>query len=147
MRLLLHGHPRAYRHYNFMERTYEYARNLSYFVEHSPPALSVEGARQQDEEAIESGWRRLGGGNTAGVGASVMDTTGGARGGTETGFEFAFTFMAMGDSNLTIFLWQTMNTKTLFPMRRRFRRRKRHVAYSRVRLRGATRQVSTHRRY
>jgi len=43
-----------------------------------------------------------------------MDTTGGARGGMETSFEFAFTFVAMGDSNLTIFLQQTMNTRTLF---------------------------------
>jgi len=76
-------------------------------------------AGRRGNRAIECGWRGLGrGGNTAGVGGSVLDTTRGSRGGTKTGFEFAFTFMAMGDSNLTIFLWQTVNTKTLFPMRR-----------------------------
>ena len=47
----------------------------------------------------------------------------------------------MGDSDPTIFLRQTMNTRTLFPVRRRFRRRKGYVAFPRVRLRGATRQV------
>jgi hypothetical protein len=31
---------------------------------------------------------------------------------------FAFAFVAMGDSDLTIFLWQTMNIRTLFLVRR-----------------------------
>ena len=50
--------------------------------------------------------------------------------------KFAFAFVAMGDSNLTVFLRQTMDTRSLFPVRRRFGRRKRHVAFPRVRLGG-----------
>jgi hypothetical protein len=53
--------------------------------------------------AIECGLRRLRrGGSTAGVGGSVLDTMGGARKGTEIGFEseFAFAFAMAGDVSL-----------------------------------------------